>query len=333
MAKSVNPILKKIIQNMELDLGSELNRFEENQDSDPVIILPVVETKTDDIGSFSSTSSLSYNPSNVYDEAIPVASRLIGDRTSLLDLILTTWGISGIILFFTANLFIFLNFEQLIGVNNQEKIIKVEEIIPEQNNQEEEIITSEINQESNSINSVKKEEKKPTEKPNIPPQLPPVENRSSADNQRVLPPSPHKNLETALWQEIQQKNSSPLPSNLSSTPISPLPQPSTNSNIGGDKNTLNQPNQEVNTPDNSPPVPNIPQKFYVVTEYENMDKYNRVRSNFPDAYLMNIQDKMTINLGVFSEEKEALQQSKKIESQGIKTNVVTVDTHGITQQE
>jgi hypothetical protein len=121
---SVHPQIKKIIQNLDLDLGLELSQYENSHSQESVLIpdsiveesilLPEKEFNPQEFHSL-----LVYNLGEVeLEEPIPVASRLISDRKSLLDVILTPWGMIGIILFLGANIFIFFSLETESLVNN-----------------------------------------------------------------------------------------------------------------------------------------------------------------------------------------------------------------------
>ncbi|WP_017295062.1 hypothetical protein [Geminocystis herdmanii] len=287
---SVHPHIKKIIQTLDLDLGSELTKFEQSLYQDSILIPDIVSDipPKQDL----SSSSLIYYPDSIAqrgfsiesDEPISVASRLLDapnvEEKSLLDFILTPWGIMGILIFCGANLFIFINQDTKIAVNNNnenpQNISETNPSIPE-NNQNNIV-------ELNSLN--------PTENNPPPLPLPLPDTNNSVENQ-----SPHPNLKTALLKEITK----PSPSENNPPPL-----------------TINSPNSSVTSP--SSPSKNT--KYYLVTNYENMDNFNKIKNIIPNALILNVEKEIKIQLGIFATETEAKIQSQKLQSQGIITQII-----------
>jgi hypothetical protein len=209
----VHPQIKKIIENLDLELDLELSRYE-NSHLQESIIIPnsIVEESMifpeKEFNSEESSSSLVYNPEGVeLEEPIPVASRIISDHKSILDVILTPWGMIGIILFFGANIFIFftLDKESLVN-NNSQSETSINNI--ENQNQGNNITENNLN-----LPNVEKTENNQTninnlQPPSLPPSLPEINNsnslKNSSQNSSIYP-----DLKSALFAEIQ-KNQQPL---------------------------------------------------------------------------------------------------------------------------
>lgn len=280
---SVHPHIKKIIQTLDLDLGLELTKFEQSLYQDSILIPDIVP----DIPSKPnlSSSSLTYYPSSIEqqnfsiepEETISVASRLLDspnvEEKSLLDFILTPWGIMGIIIFCGANLFIFINQDTKIIVNdNSENSQNISENKPP--------ITEDNLNNTTQLNPSNLTENNP---PPLPLPLPEV-------NKVIENKSPYPNLKTALLNEITKPSS---PDN-------------------------NLPSVTVNSP--SSPPKNL--TYYLVTNYENMDNFNRIKKVIPNALILNVEKNIKIQLGIFATETEAKLQSQKLQSQGITTQII-----------
>ncbi len=104
----VHPEIKKTIKNLDLDLGSELSRYEYSLHDSTLIAQSSNDNSFD--RSLLYASVVMEEPPK--PETIPAASRLIDDGVTIIDRILTPWGIVGIIMFFGANLFIFFNLDK-----------------------------------------------------------------------------------------------------------------------------------------------------------------------------------------------------------------------------
>lgn len=287
---SVHPHIKKIIQTLDLDLGSELTKFEQSLYQDSILIPDIVSDippKQD----LSSSSLIYYPDSSVEEDAISVASRLLDsphvEEKSLLDFILTPWGIMGILIFCGANLFIFVNQDTKIAVNN--------------NNENPQNI-SETNPpiaENNQNNIVELNSSNPTEN-NLPPlPIPLPDTNNSPENK-----SPHPNLKTALLNEITKPSSETLLTPPSDNNLPPL--------------TVNPSNPPVTPPSSPPKII----KYYLVTNYENMDNFNRVKKIIPNALILNFGRDVKIQLDIFATETEAKKQSQKLQTQGIITQII-----------
>lgn len=311
---SVHPKIKKIIQNLDLDLGLELNRYENSHLQESLFIAdPIVEESIlypeKEFHHQESHSLLVYNPDEVeLEEPIPVASRLISDRKSLLDVILTPWGMIGIILFLGANIFIFFSLDTESLVNNN-----LQDEAPTNNienrNQENKITENNLN-----LSNVEKTEDNKTNINNLqpPPSLPtslPEINNSNSINNSSQNSSLYPDLKSALFGEIQ-KNQQLL-----------LPPPLLNNNQTPSLPTNNRPSQ---TPVNSS-VQKIQQKYYLLSNYQNMDNFNRIKKVEPNAVIMNLNQEMKIQLGIFNTETEAKNQGQKLQKEGIKIDIQPVN--------
>lgn len=303
---SVHPLIKKIIQNLDLDLGAELSRYEKETRENAILIPELMENDSLEMSSSSSDSSLVYTPAIEEEEAIPVASRLISNENkSLLDLILTPWGVFGIIIFFGTNIFIFLGLNNLNFINKNQP-----EAIVNQRRKEETNITEFTNQIEENQSPVTEENKNNIIPPPLPSSLPAVEN--------TLPLSPYPDLKTALMTEIN-KNLALNESSLIPPPPPPLMEettlpvfnhnPNYNSNINSTKSN------------NSSSLIAPKNKYLVLVNYENMNQFNKIKKLIPDALITNIGGEMKIQLGVFKTEGEAKTKSQQWQKQGIKTFV------------
>jgi len=300
---SVHPLIKKIIQNLDLDLGAELRRYEKNTVDSDILIPELIETESIDLPS--NSSSLVYHlPLDNYDEddeddedeSIPVASRLISrDRTSLLDLILTPWGIFGIIMFFGTNILIFLGINNFNFNSPNQKAEIVEQSIKDKKIINE--VTPEIEKKDEQI--IEENEQK---SPPLPSSLPSVDNANITNN---IPASPYPDLKTALMKEINNNKSSEFSVSL------PPPLSAENSNTST--------NQDEPVEANYSSQNNQKKEYIILTNYENMTQFNNIKKEIPNAFITNIEGEMKIQLGVFNTEMEAKTKSQQWQKQGIKT--------------
>lgn len=318
---SVHPLIKKIIQNLDLDLGAELSRYEKETVENAILIPELMENDSVEVSKSYSNSTLVYTPSIEEEEPIPVASRLISNEDkSLLDLILTPWGVFGIIIFFGTNIFIFLGLNNLNFINENKQIQVVNQP------REEETNISEITNQTNEVNNQTVENQPPIREENenniTPPPLPTtlatVENSIDSNN---LPPSPYPDLKTALMTEIS-KNSSLNESSLIPPPP-PLMEEITPPILNNNPNNNSNINFNIN-PNNSNNLSSIPvkkDKYLVMANYENMNQFNNIKQVIPNALITNIGGEMKIQLGVFKTEGEAKSKSQQWQKQGINSFV------------
>lgn len=308
---SVHPLIKKIIQNLDLDLGAELSRYEKETIDNAILIPELMDSKSQQVSVSHSSSNLVYSPTVEEEEPIPVASRLISNESkSLLDLILTPWGVFGIIIFFGTNIFIFL------GLNNVNFIGEIPQTEVVNLGKEEKINLSEItNQTEENKSEIIEENQNNIIPPPLPTTLPSVENITNTNN---LPPSPYPDLKTALMTEITKNVS--LPSNeYSLIPPPPLMQEITPPSLSNNPN--NSSNINSNNSNNSSSLPVKKEQYLVMTNYENMNQFNNIKQIIPNALITNIGGDMKIQLGVFKTEGEAKSKSQQWQKQGIKTFV------------
>ncbi len=303
---SVHPLIKKIIQNLDLDLGAELSRYErETMEENTSLIPELMDSDSVEVSSSYSNSSLVYTPNvEEEEEPIPVASRLIsGDRTSLLDLILTPWGVFGIIIFFGTNIFIFLGLNEPNVINENKQLETINQTREEETNMKETKI--EIEEDNSQIIEENKNNITP---PSPPSRLPTVENITETNNNLLT--SPYPDLKTALMTEISQKEQSSL------IPPPPLIEDATSPVLNNNSN-----NNNTNNSNNLSLVQIKKEQYLVMTNYENMNQFNNIKKIIPDALITNIGGEMKIKLGVFKTEAEAQSKSQQWQKQGIKTFV------------
>lgn len=346
---SVHPLIKKIIQNLDLDLGAELHRYEKQILDNDILIPELIEGDSIEVSSSHSGSSLVYTPTVGEEEPIPVASRLISNEDkSLLDLILTPWGVFGIIIFFGTNIFIFL------GLNNINYITEYKEAkIIDQGKEEKRNINQISNQVEENQSSVVKENEGNILPPPLPSALPTVENLGDANN---FLSSPYPDLKTALMTEINKNNTvvnqsslippppplmeqmpSPLvnnPSNLNNNYTNNLSNNlnnnhNNNPDINLNNNSVNQHNINLNNNYNNSSInsnnntqsslPVRKDRYFVMVNYENMSQFNNIKKLIPNALITNIGGEMKIQLGVFKTEGEARTKSQEWQKKGINT--------------
>lgn len=340
IAISVHPLIKKIIQNLDLDLGAELHRYEKQTLDNGILIPELIEGDSIKVSSSShSSSSLVYTPTVEEEEPIPVASRLISNEDkSLLDLILTPWGVFGIIIFFGTNIFIFL------GLNNINYITEYKEAkIIDQGKEEKRNINQISNQVEENQSSFVKENENNILPPPLPSALPTVENLRDTNN---LLSSPYPDLKTALMMEINKNNTvvnqssliqpppplmeqmpSPLvnnPSNLNNNYSNNLSNNlnnnhNNNPDINLNNNSVNQHNINLNNNNTQSSLPVRKDMYFVMANYENMSQFNNIKKLIPNALITNIGGEMKIQLGVFKTEGEARTKSQEWQKKGINT--------------
>ncbi|BAQ62492.1 hypothetical protein GM3708_2898 [Geminocystis sp. NIES-3708] len=291
----VHPQIKKIIQNLDLDLGLELDRYENSHYQESISAIdPIVEefisSPEKKLNHQELSSSLVYNPNDIdSEEAIPVASRLINSSSSILDIILTPWGIIGILLFFGANIFIFFSLDEESLIDNNQVSNITENNLNFPNTQKTENNNNNIN-----LDNIKKNQ-------DIAPQtissLPEINNsiskNSSSQNSSIYP-----DLKSALFAEI---NKTQQPSSLSNDQKNTLP------------TSINSSNSKIE------------KKYYLLSNYQNMDNFNRIKKIVPNALIMNLNQEMKIQLGLFNTEIEAQNQGDKLKNQGIEVYIQPIN--------
>lgn len=301
---SVHPQIKKIIQNLDLDLGLELDRYEKSHYQESISVIdPIVEefisSPEKKLNPQELSSSLVYNPNAIdSEEPIPVASRLISSTPSILDIILTPWGMIGIILFFGANIFIFFSLDQESLINNNQANNITENNLNFPDTQKVENNNTNIDLD----NIVENQDIAPQTIPSLPTSLPEINNSVSTNNSSQNF-SVYPDLKTALFAEINknQQSSSLSNNNNKTTPLL----------------TTNTPPQTSINSSNS----KIEKKYYLLSNYQNMDNFNRIKKIVPNALIMNLNQEMKIQLGLFNTEIEAENQGDKLKNQGIKVYI------------
>ena len=273
----VHPQIKSIIHNLDLDLGVELNRYEQSLRRDSAIVAQSSNYDNSSFYSYSADQSVWYQSAVVEEEEpIPVTSRLIEEATSWLDRILSPWGIFGIIIFFGANLFIFFNWDNITAV---ESSVNDNQTNFAQN-------TDKINHSSTST----------TEK------LPNSDNLSnSVATANVEISSPYPDLKTALFREIEQPQSKI--NNIDKVnQANPSVKPTQNTTKSSATN--NNVNLTV-------------KKYYLLSSYTSMAEFTRIKDTVTSAAIVNIDEQMKIQLVVVDNEKEAKTQSQQLKDKGI----------------
>lgn len=288
---SIHPQIKKTINSLDFDLGLELSRFEQSINPDFSLADANIDHQDTAI---TSVSTLVYHPETIENEEEPisVASRLIDEPSSslsLLDLILTPWGIFGILLFFSGSLFFFVNPFSSVNVNPPVAMVKDTGNFPSPS--ENNIHTNPNYQDNiktidNSSSPIPQNSSSPTLEIN------PLPSANSLENPPHL--SPYPDLKTALFNEIKKNNLS-----LSSIDNSLPP---------------------------SNPSPVTSSKYYLVTDYQNFEYFKRLQEIIPSAVIVTVNQQQKIQLGIFATETEAVTRSKELSNQGINNQVMKEKT-------
>lgn len=110
---SLNLNLKSALVNLDLDMELELNRYENERQG--ILLEETINFDSENLETQTNNplieQELETDSSTKEKEVIPVAYRVLSDEPeSLLDIILTPWTISSLILFLLANAVIFINF-------------------------------------------------------------------------------------------------------------------------------------------------------------------------------------------------------------------------------
>lgn len=278
---SAHPLIKQTIQNLDLDLGLELNQYEYSVSKESALThhLFTYDNSFDrEPADADDDEPIIYQSAVIEDEEdiIPVASRLIDEPTSLWDQILSPWGIFGIIIFVGANLLIlFNNWDTTSTVNNSVN-----------NNQ------ASLKTNSNSSESVNTNNQFPSTTQNLPSSGNSSTSGTATTNNENA--SPYPDLKTALFSEIEQPQLPVAPSNqVVNPPVQPIP---------------NNSNNDV--------APNL-KNYYLLSNYTNMNEFTTIKNIIPLAAIVNVGDQRKIQLAVFDNENEAKTKSQQLKNNGI----------------
>lgn len=329
----LNPNLKSALVNLDLELESELNRYESSQKSLPSNnIATSADAEWTNINTNNSQTEgvIELPVNNQESEIIPVAYRVILDQKSLLDKILTPWGVFAIVLFVLANGMIFVHFFQkpeIVAVVDSDKPTTPEIVTNEKDKDTDELtsLTQQSPSETHNtpmptkeqINQFPSQNVSPINQnisptttnipnsipsppsPPLPPPLTTLETNPSTSTIAInQQPKPYPNLVTALLSNSpnQVKNNPPIqkpsPSRPIASPLPPPPPPSMTNNL----NSV--------TPNNSESVVKQLQ-YYVLTDYNGIQSFEDIQTIYPHALITNIGKDMKIQLGVFDNQNEA----------------------------
>lgn len=348
----IHPHIKATLNNIDLDLGSELRRYEMYLNSiarHPIktreSAIAVLESPIDTLQKqeqdeyyhptvlppLNHKSSIAVADELDENQTIPVASSLIVKQTSLLDNLLTPWGIFGLILFFAANAFMFVGRDL-----SQQSTAKANILVNRNPNNEGNLSESNFTPPQANVTLVETikgnlpnpnmENNLPvitqdTQPPAPPSPLPTIDNEAVIHRDAV---SPYPDLKTALLTEIQnyyQPVQLPPP-----PPITPLEVPTespTQTTVSKNTSFTNPPSS-TEVAEQAPVLPQPQIKHVIVTKYENMDNYAKVKNIVPKAFVSNIEDEMIIQLGAFTSEALAMQYSQQMKNKGLNANVIAI---------
>ncbi len=319
----LHPHIKATLKNLDLDLVSELNRYEQYLNSlehesatQPQEAIPALESlvnlsqQNDD--SLANTIPTLFYESAIINtdkeeiETIPVASRIVTQPKSLPDTLLTPWGIFGLIFFFASNALIFVNLDfnqqkaNNLTVNNDTpldnshlKQLKINQSETTNNNQPNQPLNQPLNQ--------------PPSPPSPLPTIQTPEVIKTTQPSRLYP-----DLKTALLTEA--KNYQPQ---LPPPPSSPMP-------VNQYSVTTPQTQNQTTTASKASAKPQPQTKYYVVTDYQDMQNYSQVKEVIAEALITNLEDEMKIQLGVFNDKSDAEKHRQKIQKQGLESQIISV---------
>lgn len=362
----IHPHIKATLKNLDLDLESELNRYEQylnslqpnsqyqlqsgipNLESQNNLILEKVEENESNHYLAETSSALIYESTIIEDnqeelDTIPVASRIITPQKSLLDILLTPWGIFGLILFFATNILLFVNQDDNRQIADKNSSTVIDEKLTDNNNTTPTSTNdSTINTENTSAGDLI-ENRSPnnlanSSSPPSPPPLPIISNSEINDDNQTTRLYP--DLKTALIKESEtyQIQLPPPPPNypLEVEVNSQVPPPNNltnqNNNQTNNQTVTNQARATNSSSNQTAKAEKITQtqskppqtKHYVVADYKSMEIYAQVKAIMKEAFITNINNEMKIQLGVFNDKSGAEKYSQQMKSQGIETKIISI---------
>ncbi len=288
----IHPLIQTTLKNLDLDLNFELNLFEYslNEEVNSLTVIELSNAIKKNAPQSPLVNQDNSLPSQPEEEPIPVASRIIPPPGNIQDVIFSTWGIFGVIIFIATNALLFIGKDVIFFQESQLSS-------PEK----------ELVQENTSINQIDSEQVTPNilkediNIPQIPDLLPPqpIPNNqnsvnSNNDNLSGMDNQTYPDLTTALLSEaVIYLGENPL--------NSPIPQVQGNVN-----NTNNQNNV----------------KYYLVTDYTTPEYFTQLKRSIPNAMVTNINQEIKIILGVFTNNNDAQKQAQIFQNQQLPVTIV-----------
>lgn len=350
-----NPNIKKVLANLDLDLEEELARYENkykennfnsaqvNNDSS-ILTVNVIDSSFDG-AEYEHPSDIGLETSLYHidkEEVLPVAYRVLEDRRSLLDLILTPWSILSIIVFFIANAIIFIyqgiETETVNNFDNksQESATKISK---EKGNslEEKRNLIQDNELEKQNLSSPLRNEvipkipEEPIASPtinqsSIMPNIPPVSSSPTLLSESVT--NSINNTSNPNINPNQASNSYP---DLATAVLSSSPKKVNKNSQTVEKTTSPPPPPPISTNPNNrnvassskKPSKNMDSEYYVVTNYNGTEELEKIQTIVPKAFLTNIGSEMKIHLGVFNDENQANELIKELKKQNISAEIIT----------
>jgi len=357
----IHPHIKATLKNLDLDLESELNRYEQylnslqpnsqyqlqsgipNLESQNNLILEKVEENESNHYLAETSSALIYESAIIEDnqeelDTIPVASRIITPQKSLLDILLTPWGIFGLILFFATNILLFVNQDDNRQIADKNSSTVIDEQLTDNNNT---TPTSESNNTTNTKNTLAKDlienrslNNLSNSQPPSPPSPLPIINNSAINNDNQTN-SLYPDLKTALIKESEtyQTQLPPPPPNYPvEVEVKTPPPPNNLTNQTNNQTAINQTSATKSSSNQTAKAEKITQtqskppqtKHYVVADYKSMEIYAQVKAIMKEAFITNINNEMKIQLGVFNDKSGAEKYNQQMKSQGLETKIMSI---------
>jgi len=283
----INPLVQNSLKNLDLDLSFELKLFEyslnQTVESIATIEKPSISPHQQELSPFIYND----NPPQLEEDPIAVASRIIPNKSQLTEILLSSWGMFGILIFVAANAFIFIGYD-IIFFNQENPSSSENELI------EEESSPSDLD---NSSQITATQENQLSENPQLPFSPTEVEQdnlENNTQNNNLYP-----DLKTALLSEAAMQVA--IGNNPTQTPPS--------SALGTyNHNSLENQNTA---------------KYYLITDYRSPQYFAQIKEVIPSAMVTNVNEEIKIILGIFNNNEAAQKQAQMFQKQQLPVTIIT----------
>ncbi len=285
----VNPLVQNSLKNLDLDLSFELKLFEyslnQTVESIATIEKPSISPYQQELSPFIYND----NSPQLEEDPIAVASRIIPNKSQLKDILLSPWGMFGILIFVAANAFIFIGYD-LISFNQQNPSSSENEVI------EEESSISETDLD-NPSKITATQENQLSENPQLRSSPTEVEQdnlENNTQNNNLYP-----DLKTALLSEAAMQVA--IGNN-------PTPTPPSSARETYNHNSLENQNTA---------------KYYLITDYRSPQYFAQIKKVIPGAMVTNVNEEIKIILGIFNNNEAAQKQAQMFQKQQLPVTIIT----------
>ncbi len=318
---NVHPQISKTIKNLNVDAESELDKYEQSLNNTNLI-----PQSSGDNFQQANNIPVVYQSASIEEEIISVNSQNVESSRSLIEKILTGWGIFGILIFIATNIVIVVFLQTYSNSNNQQQSQPENiEKVPNQN--------LENNQNNlNSPNNIPAEKNKSSEQsPQSSQKLNQTDNKKTTkqnnpNNNNQTSPSPYNNLTTALFTESNQSTNNIQTVSTSRSQTTPINNSNTQAPVKVNSENVKPQTvakNNIQTQGDKTPANNQQEKFkyYVISNYKGMEEFSAIQEKVPSALITNIEKEMKIQLAVFDQENQATNKIKQFANQGIQTYI------------